>query len=615
MQKTEAAGSSEDSSTGSSMLKSTSPRDALDSRTSRKRGSSRLRANLVPLADNVSAPTDRSDSKRCKRVDGAEAQDIGMRLRSLSLNADVARAEFLEALARFDDLEGWRATGARNCSRWMMTELGLCRSTAYREWKFSRELRELPIIAGQFAEGKLNWCKVRALLRVATSEDDQVLATLALERDADEVQRFCDEYRFGKDPESDAERDQAQRERRSVSYSRCADGSLAIYVVLPPEDGALLVRAIEHREEHLPKISSLCEDDSQITNLPVDGECLGTDTPAGDRPIDAQHERKPRITAVQRRADALVAVANASLGNAGLCNAELTNSRLANTETTSDAQAALHTSAPSANADRHMVVTHIDVEALVAAEQQVAGEPLATNAPLPAPLRAAIAGILGGSISPATARRLACQSSLVTMILENGEPIAVGRRHRLHTTAQRRAIIARDGGCTFPGCGATRHLDVHHVTLWRDGGETSVRDGLTLCSACHVRVHDEGWRITRVPDEIPVTGFDPEQTTTRTRDIVHTLDKRRSRFRFELPGVECSDKHETADNTDSCAEARGSYRIGVSDFHTTGDVLSFDRLKMGISAVNVKRCRVSKAPMRRRALVFGNFRERHRALH
>jgi len=110
------------------MLKSTSPRDALDSR--RKRGSSRLRANLVPLADNVSAPTDRSDSKRCKRVDGAEAQDIGMRLRSLSLNADVARAEFLEALARFDDLEGWRATGARNCSRWMMTELGLCRSTA-----------------------------------------------------------------------------------------------------------------------------------------------------------------------------------------------------------------------------------------------------------------------------------------------------------------------------------------------------------------------------------------------------------------------------------------------------------------------------------------------------
>jgi len=432
-----------------------------------------------------------------------------MRLRSLSLNADVARAEFLEALARFDDLEGWRATGARNCSGWMMTELGLCRSTAYREWKFSRELRELPIIAGHFAEGKLNWCKVRALLRVAT--------------------------------------------------------------VLPPEDGALLVRAIEHREEHLPKISSLCEDDSQIPNLPVDGECVGTDTPAGDRPIDAQHERKPRITAVQRRADALVAVANASLGNACLCNAELTNPRLANTETTSDAQTALHTSAPSANADRHMVVTHIDVEALVAAEQQVAGEPLATNAPLPAPLRAAIAGILGGSISPATARRLACQSSLVTMILENGEPIAVGRRHRLHTTAQRRAIIARDGGCTFPGCGATRHLDVHHVTLWRDGGETSVRDGLTLCSACHVRVHDEGWRITRVPDEIPVADFDPEQTTTRTRDIVHTLDKRRSRFRFELPGVECSDKHETADNTDSCAEARGSYRIGVSDFHTTGD--------------------------------------------
>jgi len=136
-----------------------------------------------------------------------------------------------------------------------------------------------------------------------------------------------------------------------------------------------------------------------------------------------------------------------------------------------------------------MVITHIDIEALAAAERQVASEPLTSNAPLPAPLRAAIAGIAGGSISPATARRLACQSSLVTLIVENGEPIAVGRKHRLHTAAQRRAILARDAGrCTFPGCGATRHLDVHHMTsrfqFERAGFETSADDQARGSVAC-----------------------------------------------------------------------------------------------------------------------------------
>ena len=527
--------------------------DALNKRS--KRSSSRLRVDTSKLFES-SCIKDDSQFEQATDCNDGDIAAIGQRIRTLSLNADRARAEFLEAIARFDELEGWRATGARSCAAWMISELGLCRTTAYREWKCARELRELPVIAAHFAEGKLNWCKVRALLRVATPAEDHALALLAVDRSADEVQNLCDDYHFGKDPESDAERDRAQRERRSVTYSRCADGSLAIHVVLPPVDGAVLVRALEHREENLPSRASLNKDASESQHMP------DTSDTAQER---AAPENSPRVTATQRRADALVAVAHASLGGAS---------------TSSDNPSDDGSGLGAATAERHMVITHIDVDALVAAESQVASESLETNKPLPTPLRAAIAGITGGSISPATARRLACQSSLVTMIIENGEPIAVGRKHRLHTAAQRRAILARDGGrCTFPGCGATRHLDVHHMTLWSEGGDTSVRNGVTLCSACHTRVHDEGWKITRLSNKKCTT---PRvETEAHTLQVVNALEKQRSRFRFECPGatglatdpaaglaagpaydsagepaIECG-KH----STNCCAEPRQSYAL------------------------------------------------------
>ena len=537
--------------------------------THHKRSSSRLRVDSTKLLE-PSSNKDNSQDDHASNCKDADVAAIGQRIRTLSLDADRARSEFLEAIARFDKLEGWRTTGARNCTAWMMSELGLCRSTAYREWKYARELGELPVIASHFAQGKLNWCKVRALLRVATPAEDHALAILAVDRSADDVQRLCDDYRFGKDPESDIERDRAQRERRSVTYSRCADGSLAIHVVLPPEDGAVLVRALEHREEYLLNEASLNKDAIELPHRPdaSEGASEGaSESTANGSPGDVGPHVAPRITARQRRADALVAVAHASLSG---------------TSADPDQAAEDCAGAPATTAERHMVITHIDIEALAAAERQVASESLTSNAPLPAPLRAAIAGIAGGSISPATARRLACQSSLVTLIVENGEPIAVGRKHRLHTAAQRRAILARDAGrCTFPGCGATRHLDVHHMTLWRDGGDTSVSNGVTLCSACHMRVHDEGWQITRLPGRATRAqssngasdganiSTDTQKLHTQANDqttqIVSALNKRDSRFQFERAGFETSADDQArgsvACQNNRCAESRKSYVV------------------------------------------------------
>jgi hypothetical protein len=63
------------------------------------------------------------------------------------------------------------------------------------------------------------------------------------------------------------------------------------------------------------------------------------------------------------------------------------------------------------------------------------------------------------------------------------------------TAALRRAVRSRDRGCTFPGCGATRHLHAHHVQHWSDGGATDLSNLVTLCSFHHRFVHAHDWHI------------------------------------------------------------------------------------------------------------------------
>lgn len=403
----------------------------------------------------ASRTVDRAGQRRTD-VAPQDMANLGNCLRVLARRATTVQAELLDALARFDEAEGWRVDGAKNCVRWMCSEMGVGRSLAYCQLHAARKLRELPILAALFREGELSWSKIQSLTRIATPEDERALAIMALDLDANAVQQICDDYRWGRSDSSaqdDAERDRQRFERRSLTWSRLPDGSLVVRTVLPPDMAANFLSCLEHRE-------SL--------------EFAHENDPGADGTTNLSQRTGP-----QRRADAVVAMAEAGLSAAG---------------------------DNVSSADRFQVVVHVDADALDACcktpvESSGDLDDSQPDAPLPLPVRAAIAGI--GGISPSTARRLACDGSLVTMIMRNGEPISVGRKTRRWSPAIRRAVMARDGGCTFPGCGATRNLDIHHVEGWALGGETSVATGTTLCRSCHTRVHDEGWHIRRVDEGVP----------------------------------------------------------------------------------------------------------------
>ena len=97
----------------------------------------------------------------------------------------------------------------------------------------------------------------------------------------------------------------------------------------------------------------------------------------------------------------------------------------------------------------------------------------------------------GTVLSPQAVRKLACDASIIPMVLgSKSQPLDVGRTKRLVTPALLAALWARDKGCTFPGCGRPpQWSDAHHVKHWIDGGPTALLNLALLCGYHHAWVH------------------------------------------------------------------------------------------------------------------------------
>ena len=122
----------------------------------------------------------------------------------------------------------------------------------------------------------------------------------------------------------------------------------------------------------------------------------------------------------------------------------------------------------------------------------------------------------GQLLTAADARRLGCDCQIIPVVLGGeSEPLDVGRAARTVPRGIRRALIARDGGCSFPGCNRPpQRCAAHHVRHWADGGPTSVGNCCLLCPMHHQQVHLQGWDITinggRVEFRPPVI-IDPDR--------------------------------------------------------------------------------------------------------
>jgi hypothetical protein len=107
----------------------------------------------------------------------------------------------------------------------------------------------------------------------------------------------------------------------------------------------------------------------------------------------------------------------------------------------------------------------------------------------------------GLPVSPETAQRLACDATVLPVVLDNaGDVLRLGRTTRTWTTAQRRAAWTRDHGrCTYPRC-RRPPADLHHIQWWTRGGRTDLDNAAWLCAFHHWLIHERHWTLRRDPD-------------------------------------------------------------------------------------------------------------------
>jgi len=109
----------------------------------------------------------------------------------------------------------------------------------------------------------------------------------------------------------------------------------------------------------------------------------------------------------------------------------------------------------------------------------------------------------GTLLGPETVRRLACDASIIPVVLgARGEVLDFGHEKRLFTPAQTKRLWLRDGGCTFPACPAPAHwCQAHHLVHWADFGPTDLDNAALLCRHHHTTVHKRRLAGTLVHDE------------------------------------------------------------------------------------------------------------------
>ena len=111
----------------------------------------------------------------------------------------------------------------------------------------ARKLEECPRVQQAFSEGRISYSKVRAITRIVTPDNEQTLLSYALEGSTSQLERIVRSYRRA----APAEQEQAtrQQERRYLSYHHDDDNMLVLQGRLPPEVGALLVKALRKAED------------------------------------------------------------------------------------------------------------------------------------------------------------------------------------------------------------------------------------------------------------------------------------------------------------------------------------------------------------------------------
>jgi hypothetical protein len=380
-------------------------------------------------------------------------ETLGQKITLLAGQLNAGNHRLLKLIAEFDMRKSWNSDGSvRSCAHWLNWRCGIALGAAREKVRVAGALAQLPLIDAAFASGHISYSKVRAMSRVATPENEDFLLMIAQHGTASHVEKVVGKYKSVRTTDEEGHERERENERKLV-YFQDQNDMWIIHAKLPPEVGALVVKAIEAvaTPAQIDKQKQLREPQKNVS-AETFSEAIEAEEPTHFQDL-LQHTR----------ADALVALAEHFL---------------ATTKQNPQFQGLK-------GSERCQIILHVDINTLREQGKEASHAHQHCN--------------MDDKhwISPQTAKRLSCDASLVTVLEdEQGRVLNIGRRTRTVPAAIGRALSLRDNTCRVPGCCESRYVDAHHIEHWADGGETSLDNLVILCRAHHRQLHQGNFTIT-----------------------------------------------------------------------------------------------------------------------
>ncbi|MDY0913018.1 HNH endonuclease signature motif containing protein [Rathayibacter festucae] len=109
-----------------------------------------------------------------------------------------------------------------------------------------------------------------------------------------------------------------------------------------------------------------------------------------------------------------------------------------------------------------------------------------------------------GPVPAEIARELIRTAASFTRVLtdpDTGAVVSVGRTWRVPPPQMRLHLQLHDQTCRFPGCTRSASTsEADHTLEWRNGGETSLENLISLCTSHHHVRHGDQWSYKRIDD-------------------------------------------------------------------------------------------------------------------
>ena len=171
--------------------------------------------------------------------------ELEIEITTLYGHINAATYRFLVLLEAFNAQDGWGEWGIKSCAHWLNWKCGIALGAAREKVRVAEALPTLPLTSAAFRSGTISYSKVRAMTRIATPENEDYLVMIAQHGTASHVEKLVREFRRSEAWEAERHGAELRHQARMLEHYHDEDGMFVLHAKLPPEQGAVVLKAIQ----------------------------------------------------------------------------------------------------------------------------------------------------------------------------------------------------------------------------------------------------------------------------------------------------------------------------------------------------------------------------------